>query len=174
MEALRHRRGRDSVVGRQRSKPAVIHMARFNNVDVDTELQDCIVSRVDELMGNQRSLIARLQREADLHGTINAQYQALARGRLPADDEDRQLKPVVSQPDMWEVTFPHRDLELLRSYHGEPEDGQAPDVVVVHVHLKKVDGLRSSEVLADQNQHMKEAQGRYESGTGCRWGYHPK
>lgn len=174
MGTSQHRRVRKSVVGGQRSTAAVVHMAKFDGVDVQAELQVCIMSRVGELMGNRASRVARLQREADLVGTVRAQYLALANGRLPVDGDDKQLRPVASQPDMWEVTFPHRDLRLLRSYHGEPRDGCPPEVVVVHVHLKKIDGMTSSDVMADQNQHMKRAQDCYESGRYCRWGYRPE
>lgn len=155
------------------TNPATIHLAHFHTVNVYKELTFLAQTIVEGL--GIKNPMARAFREAEFVGTVRGQLRSLAKGQLPTttNSENPELKPSVTQPDIWEVKYPklwEESRMQLRFYHGEPL-GSGPDVVVVLFRSKQIDKLSDIEIATRQNRDMRDAQYRFDDGRPYRWGH---
>lgn len=107
--------------------------------------------------------------EGDLElaiGRIHALRELAANGELP--DDDGRLKPIRTDPDIYELRWFEYG-EHLRQYHAEPPE--FPDhLVILHMHIKHLSPT-SDEVTDDlQQQEINWAVMRYKGGRHRDWG----
>lgn len=101
---------------------------------------------------------------------IRARISALCAGALRVGDD---FKPVVSQPDIFELVFSFTGLAEdprveLRLYWAEPPTHPGY-LVALAFHRKDLAGT-DDEIREAQNQVMLEAQRRYDYGRSAKWG----
>lgn len=106
----------------------------------------------------------------DARGYLLAFLRRMAAGQLVHEDDDKDLVPCASQPDIWEL-YPFGDDVLVRAYHGEPTR-YAGVLVITHSHEKWVGGT-SDEIKNAQNAEMAIAQQRFDDGMDSMWGNDP-
>jgi hypothetical protein len=118
-------------------------------------LTDEILACFNGLVGSAR--IAR-------YTAISQRLNAAARGALTWPEE---LKPVVRDPELWEIRWGFDD-EQWRMYHGEP--AQAPGwLISLRFHQKDTRGKQGEQREA-QNQEMNVATLRFIEGRPRQWG----
>lgn len=117
------------------SQPAGAPYRWYNYVD----LAHPSVIKLDGFLG---SLIPPVR--AMEEGEIEDLFDAASAGLLEEDsDEYVPLRPIVSDPDMYELRL--KSLRTYRFYHGEPE--RYPDLLLkLHRHIKDEDTNQQTEI----------------------------
>lgn len=103
-------------------------------------------------------------------GVLLSFLKRASKGLLIHEDDDKDIQPCASQPNLWEL-YPLTDDRLERAYSGEPA-AEPFTVVVLHAHKKEIGGNKE-EIRAWQNSEMKIAQQLFDFGRTRRWGHDP-
>lgn len=102
-----------------------------------------------------------------LIGQIVALNARAANGNVPFGD-DRILRPIRVDPDIYELKWSHGGL-LFRQYHGEPKS--LPDTLIqLHFHEKDVSSGNDTIIEHLQDLQISQARLRYSAGETNSWG----
>lgn len=101
-------------------------------------------------------------------GEIVALRERAALGLIPYGDEnDPDLKPIRTDPDVYELRWRFGSV-LLRQYHAEPPE--LPNALVdLHFHRKDVSSNDDTKIAALQDVEISQAQLRYLGGRSHLW-----
>lgn len=128
--------------------------------DVQREIVDAVHDAGDKV---RLSDSAKAMRVGDIIGRM----RNAARGRIALGDKD--LVPVRTHPELWELRWSLRKLGKFRMYHAEP--GGEPDLVALRFHRKDDSSNDVAEIHRLQQEEIDEATKRYGDGVKIRWGH---
>ena len=101
-------------------------------------------------------------------GEILALRERAEMGLIPfGDEDDPDLKPIRSDPDVYELRWRFGSL-LLRQYHAEPPE-LSNALVDLHFHRKDVSSNDDATISDLQDIEISQAQLRYDGGRSRLW-----
>lgn len=115
------------------------------------------------LSGTRMGMGEFISRIADIRQTINAASKGIL---SPHPDT---AKPVVTQPDLWELRWTYPGNVQYRMYFAQNPTG-LPELVATHFHRKDISGTAEQQRLR-QNEAMALGQRRFDSGRAAWWGH---
>jgi hypothetical protein len=136
------------------------HRYAVGSADVQREIVDAVHDAGEQLRLSDSAKAIRV-------GEILGRMRNAARGRIALGDKD--LVPVRTHPELWELRWSLGKLGKFRMYHAEP--GSDPDLVALRFHRKNDSSNDAVEIHRLQQEEIDEAAKRYGDGVKIRWGH---